>query len=174
MEDPLLAFLRTGCLCSLRVGMTEEEIRAIFGSPEATGGTSRKHKTPRICRYGDIHIFLSEVLPLVCTSFYIERPDEETPIQFIPGCALEKLNAMFSMSQQDVQNYLRQNQVKFQNQNRGSVISTMLVLLESHVVITFDDQGELWSISAHNVDMAAPNLQWENGGKMIKSRMNKL
>lgn len=44
--DDGLAFVR------LRVGMTREQVIAIFGEPPEKGGTSRKYRTPSVFRYG--------------------------------------------------------------------------------------------------------------------------
>lgn len=41
---------------SLRIGMTREEVVRVLGQPDDTGGTSNKHKTPRIYKYCDIEL----------------------------------------------------------------------------------------------------------------------
>ncbi len=40
----------------VRIGMTHEEVISILGKPDEIGGTSRKYKTPSICKYGDIEL----------------------------------------------------------------------------------------------------------------------
>ena len=40
----------------LRLGMTREEVVAVIGEPDDTGGTSRKYKTPCIYKYGDVEV----------------------------------------------------------------------------------------------------------------------
>jgi hypothetical protein len=38
----------------LRIGMSRSEIISRFGEPDLKGGTSRKHQTPCVFRYGRI------------------------------------------------------------------------------------------------------------------------
>ncbi len=45
---------------------TRDEIRALFGEPDAVGGTSRKHGVSRIWKYGDLEFhFDGDVLALI-------------------------------------------------------------------------------------------------------------
>lgn len=41
----------TGDICPVRLGMSRAELRAILGEPDETGGTSRRHPSPRIWKY---------------------------------------------------------------------------------------------------------------------------
>jgi len=47
-------FGETGDICPVRLGCTREEIRSIFGEPDAVGGALHKHKPPKIWKYGDL------------------------------------------------------------------------------------------------------------------------
>jgi hypothetical protein len=38
----------------LRLGATRDDIRALFGEPDQVGGVTRKHKQPRLWKYGPV------------------------------------------------------------------------------------------------------------------------
>lgn len=40
----------------IRLGMTRDEIKQLFGEPPMWGGTSRKYRTPCVYRYGQIEL----------------------------------------------------------------------------------------------------------------------
>ncbi len=40
----------------IRIGMTRDEVAAALGPPDDTGGTSRRHHTPLIYKYGAIEL----------------------------------------------------------------------------------------------------------------------
>src|SRR5262245_2381004 len=44
----------TGDICPIHLGMTRDEVSSLLGPPDDTGGTSRKHRTPAIWRYGEL------------------------------------------------------------------------------------------------------------------------
>lgn len=71
--------METGILSNLRLGMTREEVVSAVGEPDDTGGTSRKHKTTTIYKYGDVevHFELSKTGGL--TLVYKEEEDG-TPV----------------------------------------------------------------------------------------------
>jgi len=52
-------FLRSGQLGPFQPGDSIESLRNAFGEPHAVGGTSRRHRTPRIWKYGDIEFHLT-------------------------------------------------------------------------------------------------------------------
>jgi len=56
MEVSLNTLLRTGRLGELRRGMTQEEVRAMLGEPDAVGGGSRKYPYPSIFLYGTVEL----------------------------------------------------------------------------------------------------------------------
>ena len=47
-------YKRSGRISPIRMDMTREEVRAVLGEPDDVGGTSRKHRTPAIWKYGDV------------------------------------------------------------------------------------------------------------------------
>jgi hypothetical protein len=53
---------RTGDICPVHLGMSRDQVRAILGEPDDTGGTSRRHPTPSIWKYDRVE-------------FHFERPD---------------------------------------------------------------------------------------------------
>lgn len=44
-------------MSKVQVGMTREEVKQILGEPDDFGGVSRKYRTPRVYKYGDIQYF---------------------------------------------------------------------------------------------------------------------
>lgn len=47
-------FGETGDICPIQLGCTRQEIKSLFGEPDTVGGTSRRHKTPAIWKYGEL------------------------------------------------------------------------------------------------------------------------
>ncbi len=41
----------------LRPDMHRDDVIAMFGEPDATGGTSRKYPTPSVFKYGNIELY---------------------------------------------------------------------------------------------------------------------
>jgi hypothetical protein len=53
-------FGETEDICPVRLDYTRENIRALFGEPDEMGGTSRKHKTPAIWKYGELEFHFKQ------------------------------------------------------------------------------------------------------------------
>jgi hypothetical protein len=53
--------------------MSRGEVRAIFGDPDATGGTSRKYPTPAIWKYGDLEFHFGPRPDDNLSLIYMER-----------------------------------------------------------------------------------------------------
>ena len=53
------AFLRSGEFGPIRLGDSVDSLSDVFGEPSDTGGTSRRHRTPGIWKYGDIEFHLT-------------------------------------------------------------------------------------------------------------------
>lgn len=68
-------FKVTGDICPIRLGMPREEIRAIFGDPEYSGGTSRKYPTPAIWKYGDLEFHFGPKRNDQLNLIYMERDE---------------------------------------------------------------------------------------------------
>ena len=67
-------FRETGDISPIRLGCAREEIRRLFGEPDAVGCTSRNNRTPAIWKYGDLEFHWTkstDVLALI----YSETPD---------------------------------------------------------------------------------------------------
>jgi hypothetical protein len=45
-----------GVVEKVRVGMSRQDVLALLGPPDATGGTSRKYREPSILKYGQIEL----------------------------------------------------------------------------------------------------------------------
>lgn len=59
MTVSLFEFFSSGQLGTIAVGTEQSSVRSAFGEPRATGGTSRKRRTPAIWQYGDVEIGFS-------------------------------------------------------------------------------------------------------------------
>jgi hypothetical protein len=55
--------------------MTRNEVVAAIGEPDDTGGTSRKHRTPSIFKYGRIELFFEASQDGKLTMAYTEDED---------------------------------------------------------------------------------------------------
>ena len=62
-------FGETGDICPVALGCTREHIRSLFGEPDKMGGTSHKHTTPSIWKYGELEFHFghksTDVLSLI-------------------------------------------------------------------------------------------------------------
>jgi hypothetical protein len=47
-------FSVTGDICPVRLGMSREDLRNLFGDPDDTEGISRKHPTPALWKYDNL------------------------------------------------------------------------------------------------------------------------
>lgn len=47
-------FTATGDICPVRLGMSREDLHALFGEPDYTGGVSRRWRRPIIWVYGSL------------------------------------------------------------------------------------------------------------------------
>jgi hypothetical protein len=63
----------TGDICPIRLGMSRVEVRAIFGDPEDTGGTSQKYPTPAIWKYGGLEFHFGSKPDDNLSLIYMER-----------------------------------------------------------------------------------------------------
>jgi len=68
-------FGETGDICPVRLGCTREDIRALFGEPDTTGGTSHKHKTPAIWKYGELEFHFGKQSTDVLSLIWSDTPD---------------------------------------------------------------------------------------------------
>jgi hypothetical protein len=62
-------FLRSGEFGPVRLGDSADSLKRIFGEPPVVGGTSRRHRTPGIWKYGDIEFHLTSNRKCVCLIF---------------------------------------------------------------------------------------------------------
>lgn len=70
----LLDFVREGTLGPVRSGQSRAEVEQIFGAPDTLGGSSRKHRTPLIWKYGDVEIHFEQKVDRV-TGIYLDAFD---------------------------------------------------------------------------------------------------
>jgi hypothetical protein len=70
-----MKFRATGDICPVRLGCGREDIRALFGEPDAVGGTSRKIRTPTIWKYGELEFHFGPRNTDVLALIYSETDD---------------------------------------------------------------------------------------------------
>jgi hypothetical protein len=55
--------------------MSRDEVRGILGDPEDIGGTSRKHRTPAIWKYGDLEFHFGPKVNDQLSLIYMEQDE---------------------------------------------------------------------------------------------------
>ena len=92
----LKEFLRTGDLGPVRLGMREDEVFALFGSPNDKGLTSRRRKKPCLWLYGDIELIFDReawTLRMVNCEFHEPGPPRGGPgIELDPWIIVRRLS----------------------------------------------------------------------------------
>jgi hypothetical protein len=73
-------FGETGDICPVRLGCTREEIRSLFGEPDAVGGTSHKHKAPSIWKYGELEFHFGKKSTDTLSLIWSDTPDGHVKI----------------------------------------------------------------------------------------------
>jgi hypothetical protein len=68
-------FRESGDICPIRLGMSRDELRAILGSPDDTGGTSRRHRTAAIWKYNELEFHFGSGPDDSLRLIYLERDD---------------------------------------------------------------------------------------------------
>ena len=86
-------FRDTGDICPITLGCSRDELRAVLGPPDETGGNSRKYRTSAIWKYGDLEFHFGPKSTDVLWLIYMEN-DEGIVVVSIPrqteyndGCA---------------------------------------------------------------------------------------
>lgn len=62
-------------LKEIGIGITREEVVAVAGNPDDTGGVSRKYRTPSIYKYGAIELHFEKSKEGKLTMAYTEGDD---------------------------------------------------------------------------------------------------
>jgi hypothetical protein len=68
-------FRETGEISPVRLGISREEMRLLFGDPDDVGGTSRKHRTPAIWKYGKLEFHFGPRSTDVLSLIYCESAE---------------------------------------------------------------------------------------------------
>lgn len=68
-------FRATGDICPVRLGCSREDIRTLFGEPDAVGGTSRKYRTPAVWKYGELEFHFGPKSTDLLALIYSESAD---------------------------------------------------------------------------------------------------
>lgn len=151
MRSSLEEFLSLGRLGDLRPGMSREEIQQALGAPDATGGTSRKQRTPSIYKYGDLELFFSALDLNICRSMYIE-PSLAGPIRLPSALGLEEWDLPARSPRQVVEGYLRSRGLLFDRRPGPTPDTNELVIRPSRVVLAFDEEEKLSAIHLELAD----------------------
>ena len=146
MYISLHRFLDTGALGDLRVKMSVEQVCALLGMPEDTGGTSRKYPRPTIYVYGSIELFFAQKAPVFCQAIYWYAHRGE--FRLTSGDVVEDWGLTPGMRRAEIEAYLRQAGLEFSCPMRHSTVAAETLVLPSNVTITLDEDAILYSISA--------------------------
>jgi hypothetical protein len=68
-------FLETGEFPGLNQTSTQEDLRQTIGEPDTVGGTSRKHRVPRIWRYGGVEFTFGMSSSSTLVLIHFDAPD---------------------------------------------------------------------------------------------------
>ncbi|PWU20403.1 MAG: hypothetical protein C5B50_03990 [Verrucomicrobia bacterium] len=69
------SFSETGDICPVKLGCTREELRCLFGEPDAVGVVSHKRKTPAIWKYGELEFHFGRKPSDTLWLIYSDTPD---------------------------------------------------------------------------------------------------
>jgi hypothetical protein len=83
----LEVFLRTGNLGDLRGGMSQDEVRALLGEPDAAGNTSRRYPRPSLFLYGTVELNFRQQAPHELVSLWWEAGEKGT-FRLTPACEI--------------------------------------------------------------------------------------
>ena len=142
----LRQFLQTGCLGELRTGLPPEEVRGLLGEPDDVGGTSRKYPRPCIYVYGAVELYFQRQRPFSLTTIHWEAV-ERGEFCLSERCVVQDWDLTPGMAREQVEAFLRSHELAFQRQEHPSLPTTDL-LLPSGVKLSFDENGQLYSIYA--------------------------
>ena len=68
-------FRETGDISPVRLGCTRDDLKAMFGEPDAVSSVTRKHKTPAIWKYGPLEFHFAPEGADTLVLIYSESPD---------------------------------------------------------------------------------------------------
>ena len=135
-------FLRSGEFGPVRLGDSVESLRSIFGEPPVVGGTSRRHRTPGIWKYGDIEFHLTSDHKCVCLIFC----DTFEQLQLGSAAAFDRWFFEGHPPVELVQRELVSAGIRFQRQDMPHEPSAFLLRLDSGVELMFSrgTDPEIW------------------------------
>ena len=141
-------FLGTGHFGTLRVGDSIDSLKHALGEPQLTGGTSRRYRSPRIWKYGDIEFHLTpdgkHIRLIFCDSY-------ET-LTLGPRASLDRWFFDGHPSAETVGHELAVAGLSFQNATAPHEPTMFLLHLQSGVELIF--QGA----TVHRSDSSASHL----------------
>jgi len=141
MNVSLTRFLLTGVLGELHPGLSKEAVQSLLGPPDTTGGTSCKYPQPSILLYGTVELGFRQARPYDLVSIWWDA-GEKGPFQLSPLCAVTEWAFRPDWTFEQVEDYLRENDLPFSYQNPPSPDDlTPTLAISSGVIISF--QGGL-------------------------------
>jgi hypothetical protein len=147
MRASLERFLRTGQLGDLTPGISREQIHALLGEPNDVGGTSRKYCRPSIWLFGSIELCFHQPDPQDFYGVYWDAVEKGT-VRLPAHCAVEDWELSPGMARPEVESWLRSKKIEIAEVRTLPKSPTTVLLLSSGVQITFDEQEQLYAISA--------------------------
>ncbi|MDX1932457.1 MAG: hypothetical protein SFU56_07615 [Capsulimonadales bacterium] len=144
MQISLLEFLRYGRTAGLHANLSKDDVEAILGSPNGTGGETRRRKNPSIYKYESLEIMFAEPERQNAHRLTINPyPDD---FMFPPSWTIDDWSLHPTDSVEDVQRFLEDNNLSYEFRY-PELSNKVLGVVESSVEIYFDD-GLLCSITS--------------------------
>jgi hypothetical protein len=146
MTVSLDGFLRAGIFGDLRRGMSQDEVRALLGEPDATGGASRKYPRPCIFLYGTVELWFGQAPPRGLTGVWWE-PGEKGAFRLTPATRIADWAFTPDWTFGQVVDHLRQRGLTFVTRDAPSPGCPPCLVLASGVEVFFGESGRLYGLS---------------------------
>jgi hypothetical protein len=134
-------------LNGVHLGLTQEQVIQTLGPPEMIGGQSRKRRQPTIFKYGNLETHFNPSPPHVCESIYLEYSVGGMHISLPERFIVEEWSLSEQADRREVEHYLYTNEIEFTMTSPHAGLPSVFTIPCSGVVINFDENGILWSIS---------------------------
>lgn len=131
-------WLRTGLFGPVRLGMMRAQVRELLGPPDDVGGTSCKHRTPTIWKYGDIEFHFggrAEPLGLICLDHF-DLPTGGRAI------ALDPRVLRGGLPRREVERQLEASGLPYRRDDRPYADNSTRLVVRPCVALTFIERQE--------------------------------
>lgn len=157
MQVSLKLFLQSGRLNQLQVGMTEEQIIELCGSPEMVGGTSPYYSRPTIFKFGNLETHFSYFLPRICTTLFVDYETNLAHLEMPASFDVQEWDLSRNADRDEVEVYLHQNEIEYEIYSQSGDMLPVIIISSSGVTISFDDDNVISAISI-NIDRGVPYM----------------